>query len=72
MQKIHFAFCSDSDLNIVFIQQVKEGDQVDSLGEVLLLLNCEVGEKPEKGVLPLLLRFLTQPRKNSILTEILS
>ena len=56
-----------SDLNIVLIQEVKEGHQVNSLGEVLLLLHGEVGEEPEEGVLPLLLRFLTQPRKNSIL-----
>ena len=57
----------------MLVQQVKEGHQVNSLGEVvLLLLNGEVGEQPEEGVLPLLLGFLTQTRKNAILMEIVS
>ena len=57
----------------MFIEQVEEGHQVDSLREVLLLLlDDKVGEKLEEGVLPLLLGFLSQTRKNSILTEIMS
>ena len=56
----------------MFIEQVEEGHQVDSLGEVvLLLLDAKVGEKPEEGILPLLLGFLTQTRENSILREIM-
>ena len=56
----------------MFIQQIKEGHQVDSLGEILLLFDGEVGKKAKEGVLPLLLRLFAQPWEDSILGEVVS